>query len=187
MQLYAQLAIDSARSIDTLFNDSLMTLATELSAAQRDDLVKARDAALAAIHGFADWLEKRLPGMVAFKPMGEANYNYFLHHVLLLPLDAAQVEMLGQAELARYRALEALLPDPSLADPDPARSTNIPPDQAAFLKAYESREAEMIDFLREHKLVTLPDYLGPFQIRQLPEAFKPTSPGGFMNPPGRLR
>ncbi|HEY8848948.1 MAG TPA: DUF885 family protein, partial [Thermoanaerobaculia bacterium] len=29
-----------------------------------------------------------------------------------------------------------------------------------------------------------PDYIGPFLIRQLPEAFKPTSPGGFMNPPG---
>ena len=42
----------------------------------------------------------------------------------------------------------------------------------------------MIAFLKEHKLVTIPDYLGPFQIRQLPEAFKPTSPGGFMNPPG---
>ena len=68
--------------------------------------------------------------MVAFAPMGEANYNYYLKHVLLLPLDAVQVEMLGRAELARYRALEALLPDPSLADPNPARAKNIPPDQA---------------------------------------------------------
>src|SRR5262245_28152444 len=42
----------------------------------------------------------------------------------------------------------------------------------------------MIEFLRAQRLVTLPSYLGPFQIRQLPEAFKPTSPGGFMNPPG---
>ena len=42
----------------------------------------------------------------------------------------------------------------------------------------------MIQFLKEQKLVTLPDYLGKFEIRQLPEAFKPTSPGGFMNPPG---
>ena len=42
----------------------------------------------------------------------------------------------------------------------------------------------MINFLKEHHLVTLPDYLGPFEIRQLPDAFKPTSPGGFMNPPG---
>lgn len=184
VKLYARLAIASARSIDSLFNDSLMTLATGLSDGQHGELVKARDAALAAIHGFADQLEKRLAGMVDFKPMGEANYNYYLHRVLLLPLDAAQVEMLGRAELARYRALEALLPDPSLADPDPARSANIPPNQAEFLKAYESREAEMIAFLRERKLITLPDYLGPFQIRQLPDAFKPTSPGGFMNPPG---
>ena len=40
--------------------------------------MKARDAALAAIHGFADELEKRLPSMVDFAPMGEANYNYYL-------------------------------------------------------------------------------------------------------------
>jgi uncharacterized protein (DUF885 family) len=38
--------------------------------------------------------------------------------------------------------------------------------------------------LKEHNLLTLPECLGSFQIRQLPDAFKPTSPGGFMNPPG---
>ena len=147
--------------------------------------MKARDAALAALHGYADGLEKRLPKMVDFRADGRGELQLLPQaRPACLPLDAAQVEMLGRAELARYRALEALLPDPSLADPDPARSKNIPPDQAAFLAAYESREQEMISFLKEHKLVTIPDYLGPFQIRQLPEAFKPTSPGGFMNPPG---
>ncbi|HEX8179706.1 MAG TPA: DUF885 domain-containing protein [Pyrinomonadaceae bacterium] len=184
VKLYAQLAIDAARSIDSLFTDSLMTLARDLSAAERADLVKARDAALASIHAYADHLERGLPTMVAFAPMGTANYNYMLKHLYLLPLNAEQVEMLGQAELARYRALESLLPDPSLADPNPARAAHVPADQGAFLKAYESREQEMIDFLKTNKLVTLPAYLGPFQIRQLPDAFKPTSPGGFMNPPG---
>jgi uncharacterized protein (DUF885 family) len=184
VKLFARLAIESARAIDPLFNDSLMTLGRDLAPNERDELVKARDAALVAIHGFADRLEKRLPSMVDFAPMGAANYNYYLKHVLLLPLDAEQVAMLGRAELARYRALESLLPDPSLADPDPARSKSIPPDQESFLKAYESREQEMINFIKEHKLVTIPDYLGRFEIRQLPEAFKPTSPGGFMNPPG---
>jgi uncharacterized protein (DUF885 family) len=184
VKLFAKLAIESARSIDPLFNESMMTLARDLAPNERDALVKARDAALAAIHEFADRLEKRLPSMVDFAPMGTANYNYYLKHVLLLPLDAEQVAMLGRAELARYRALESLLPDPSLADPNPTRSKNIPPDQASFLAAYESREQEMISFLKEHKLVTIPDYLGRFEIRQLPEAFKPTSPGGFMNPPG---
>ncbi len=184
VQLFSQLAIASARAIDPLFQDSLMTLAQNLPPNEKQELVQARDQAVEAIHGFADQLEKRLPTMVAFAPMGTENYNWYLHHILLLPLDAAEVEMIGRVELAQYRAYEAWLPDPSLADPDPKRSKNIPKDQAAFLKAYESREAEMIDFLQAHHLVTLPDYLGKFEIRQLPEAFKPTSPGGFMNPPG---
>src|SRR2546423_6041806 len=161
-----------------------MALDVGLSPTEHDELIKARDAALAAAHSFADELEKRMPKMVDFAPMGEANYNYYLKHVLLLPLDAREVEMIGRVENARYRALEGLLPDPKLADPDPKRAASIPPDQESFLKAYESREAEMINFLKEHQLVTIPDYLGRFEIRQLPDAFKPTSPGGFMNPPG---
>ncbi len=184
VKLYARLAIESARTIDSLFKDSLMALDVGLPPNEHDELVKAQDAAIKAAHGYADELEKRLPKMADFAPMGEANYNYYLKHVLLLPLNAAEVEMIGRVENSRYRALEALLPDPKLADPDPSRVANIPADQQAFLKAYESREEEIIQFLRDHHLVTLPDYLGPFQIRQLPEAFKPTSPGGFMNPPG---
>ena len=184
VKLYAQLAIESARNVDSLFTDSLMTLDVGLTPAEHDDLVKSRDAAIAALHSFADELEKRLPKMVDFAPMGEANYNYYLKNVLLLPLNASEVEMIGRVELARYRALESLLSDPKLADPDPSRAPNVPADQASFLKAYESRQAEMIKFMKDHKIVTIPDYLGPFLIKQLPEAFKPTSPGGFMNPPG---
>jgi uncharacterized protein (DUF885 family) len=184
VKLYANLAIESARHADSLFNDCVKTLDVDLAPNEHDEFLKARDVAIAAAHSYADELEKRLPKMVDFAPMGETNYNYYLKHVLLLPLDAREVETIGRVENARYRALEALLPDPKLADPDPSRAANIPPDQASFLKAYESRETEMINFLKEHQLVTIPDYLGRFEIRQLPEAFKPTSPGGFMNPPG---
>ena len=185
VKLYAQLAIDSARSVDPLFKDSMMTaLARDLSKSEMDDLVAARDAAIKAIHAYADWLEKRLKTMPPFAPMGEANYNYLLKHVYLLPLDGKQVEMLGQTELARARAMESMLLDPSLADPDPNRAAVIPRDQDDFLKAYERRETEIVTFLLDNKLVTLPSYLGRFEIRQLPEAFKPTSPGGFMNAPG---
>jgi len=108
VKLYAQLAIDSARSIDSLFKDSMMTaLAKDLSTSEMNELVSARDAAIKAIHEYADWLEQRLNTMPAFAPMGESNYNYLLKHVYLLPLDAKQVEMLGQTELARSRAMES--------------------------------------------------------------------------------
>jgi len=184
VRLYAQFAIESARAIDPLYDDSLMTLAKDLPAADRDKLVAAKDGALKALHAYADWLAAHLDTMPSWKPMGEENYNYMLRHIHLLPMPAHDVDDLGKIELGRYRALEAMLADPALADPDPKRAKVIPADQQAFLAAYQSREAEMIEFLKERRLVTLPPYLGPFIIRQLPEAFKPTSPGGFMNPPG---
>src|SRR6266404_7020463 len=114
VKLYAQLAIQSARSIDPLLNKSLMALDVDLSPNEHEELVRARDAALAALHSYGDELEKRVPKMVDFTPMGEVNYNYYLKHVLLLPLNASEVEIIGRAELARYRALEALLPDSKL-------------------------------------------------------------------------
>jgi uncharacterized protein (DUF885 family) len=184
VHLYAELAIESARSIDPLFTDSVEPLRHALPEAERGDFDKARDAAIRSVHDFADWLEKRLPSMPQWKPMGETNYNYMLRHILLLPLDAHDLAHLGEVELVRYRAMEAMLPDPSLADPDPKRAASIPADQQAFLAAYQSRLDNIVSFLREKQLVTIPDYVGPFLIRQLPEAFKPTSPGGFMNPPG---
>jgi uncharacterized protein (DUF885 family) len=184
VRLYAELAIESARGIDPLFTQSLMTLTDELSPAEREEFVQKRDQALKSIHGFADDLEARLGGMPAFSPMGIDNYNYLLHHVYLLPINATQLAMLGEAELARYSGLEALLPNPAMANPDPSRSKRIPRDQEEFLAAYESRLKDILEFLKAQNLITIPSYVGDFHIRKLPEAFKPTSPGGFMNPPG---
>ena len=184
VRLYAQLAAESARAIDPLFNESLAPLVRDLSPDEMQAYEAARDAAIKSLHAYADWLEAKEPSMKAWVPMGADNYNYMLHHLLLLPMDSRDVAHLGEVELTRYRAMEAMLPDPSLADPDPKRVANIPADQQAFLAAYQSREDEMIRFLKEKRLVTIPDYVGPFLIRQLPDAFKPTSPGGFMNPPG---
>jgi uncharacterized protein (DUF885 family) len=184
VKLYATLAIEAAREGDDLYTTSLMTLADQLSSSERRRLIKAREAALAALHGYADWLSAGLGAMPDWQPMGEASYNYLLKHVLLLPFDAHDVAHLGEVELARYRALEAMLKDPNLASPDPARAKHLPKDQAEFLAAYESRLKEIVDFLQTNRLVTIPSYIGQFQIRQLPEAFKPTAPGGFMNPPG---
>jgi uncharacterized protein (DUF885 family) len=184
VRLYAQLAIEAARGGDDLYMVSLMTLTDRMPSSERGRLIKARDAAIKALHDYADWLSVRQAQMSDWQPMGENNYNYLLKHILLLPMDARDVEHLGEVELTRYRALEALLKDPALASPDPARAKHVPKDQAEFLAAYEARLKEIIDFLQANRLVTIPSYLGRFTIRQLPEAFKPTSPGGFMNPPG---
>jgi uncharacterized protein (DUF885 family) len=184
VKLYASLAIDAARGGDELYTESLMTLAAGMSPAERKRLDAARDGAIKALHDYADWLQAGLPKMPDWQPMGEAQYSYLLRHVLLLPFDARDVAHLGEVELARYRALEAMLKDPNLASPDPHRAAHIPKDQAEFLATYQSRLQEVVAFLKTNRLVTIPDYVGAFEIRELPAAFKPTSPGGFMNPPG---
>jgi uncharacterized protein (DUF885 family) len=184
VKLYATLASEAARGGDDLYTVSLMTLAADLSAAERQRLGMARDRALEALHQYADWLDAGLTKMPDWQPMGEANYNYLLKRVLLLPFDARDVAHLGEVELTRYRALEALLRDPGLASPDPSRAKHVPKDEAEFLATYQSRLKEIVEFLQANRLVTIPTYIGRFQIRQLPEAFKPTAPGGFMNPPG---
>jgi uncharacterized protein (DUF885 family) len=184
VKLYALLAIEAARGGDDLYTVSLMTLADGLSPAEQPRFVKARDGAVKALHEYADWLNAALGKMPDWRPMGEASYGYLLNRVLLLPIDAHDVAHLGEVELVRYRALEAMLRDPGLASPDPARAKHIPKDEAEFLATYESRLKEIVAFLRANRLVTIPPYMGSFRIRELPEAFKPTSPGGFMISPG---
>jgi hypothetical protein len=166
VKLYAQLAIDSARSVDPLFKDSMMTrLAKGLS--------KVRDGRPRHRARCGDQSDSRVRGLAreaseddaAVRADGRSELQLLLKHVYLLPLDGKQVEMLGQTELARARAMESMLLDPSLADPDPSRAAVIPADQDDFLKAYERRETEIVTFLQDNKLVTLPSYLGRFEIR----------------------
>jgi hypothetical protein len=78
VKLYASLAIEAARGGDDLYTASLMTLADDLSPAERARLVKARDAAIKSLHEYADWLDAGLSKMPAGQPMGEASYNYLL-------------------------------------------------------------------------------------------------------------
>ena len=78
-----------ARDIDPLFNESLMTL-DEGSAPKRTRRFGEVARCRARCHS---WVRRSIgetaAAMVDFAPMGEANYNYYLKHVLLLPLDAA--------------------------------------------------------------------------------------------------
>ncbi|MBI3448912.1 MAG: DUF885 domain-containing protein [Acidobacteria bacterium] len=192
--ILASFAVQSVAGIGPLFTESLMALAeTEsrnprspaLTAAEREDLVRARDAALAALRSFAAKIEARRPSMSAPLAVGKAAYNRMLSRVLLLPVDADFVASLGQIELARAKAMESWLPDPNLADVKVSTSgASVPKSQAEFLARYEARTADLLAHIRKRDLFTVPSNIGAFRILELPAAFKPTSPGGFMNPPG---
>ena len=185
VQLLARLAWQSIDGIGPLFNDSLGLLLAELGEEDRAALVTSRDSALAALRGFGEWLKASEGSFKAPLAMGRENYNAMLRDIYLLPLDADQLVTLGRAELARAKAMEAWLPDPSLADtlrhPD---AGPLPSNRAQFLSDYEARTSTLMDYLARREILTVPNYIGPFRIVELPAAFRPTSPGGFMNAPG---
>jgi len=68
VRLYAQLASESARAIDPLFNESLAPLARDLSGDEQRQFQSARDTAILAMHAYADWLDAKMPSMKSWRP-----------------------------------------------------------------------------------------------------------------------
>lgn len=183
--LLARLATQAAEGAGPLFHESLGILVEAMDERERRDLEAARREALAALRGFASWLRARESSLKAPLAIGRESYEEMLREIYLLPFDASQLVTLGQVELARTRALEAWLPDPGLADTlAPPSGTPLPADAREYLERYEARTADLMDHLERREILTVPAYIGPFRIQELPAAFRPTSPGGFMNPPG---
>ena len=179
--LYADLAAESVEAAGPLFNQSLEALAEGTPEPDVRAMHEARETALKALADFAAYLKQRRPSMKNDFAMGKEAYARWLSRVDLLPLDADQVVALGEAELARARATQAWL---AVAAAKASRPKKPPRDQEEFLRSYEANTAGIVRFLKERDILTVSESIGPFYCRQLPEAFKPTSPGGFMNPPG---
>jgi uncharacterized protein (DUF885 family) len=178
--LYAGLAAEAADGAGALFGEALDTILETAPANEAAAVRRARDGALAALEEFASWLRARQASMPEGFAMGRENYARYLSRVLLLPLTPDEVVAIGEAELARSRATQAWCAAAAEGFPGP-----VPPrDQDEFLRAYEAHTDGIVRFLREREILTVPADVGPFYCRPLPEAFGPTSPGGFMYPPG---
>ncbi|MBV9720204.1 MAG: DUF885 domain-containing protein [Candidatus Eremiobacteraeota bacterium] len=181
---FAEIASEDIRDGDSLYTTTLDEVARDTSEGTRRDLAQARSVALTALHSYRAWLDTN---MTRFRPggfaVGRKEYQWYLTRVLMLPYDANQVAAIGRLELARDRALETweAARDAVLASPSPAPTFA---SKAAFLSYYERSLAKLIAFINLHQIVTIPPYIGPFHIVEVPKALAATYPGGFMNPPG---
>jgi uncharacterized protein (DUF885 family) len=181
---FAQIASEDIRDGDSLYTTTLNELARDVSPKTRSELTQAQGVALRGLHGYRAWLDANTGRFHAGGfAVGRKKYDWFLRRILMLPYDSSQVAAIGRLELARDRALEmweasrdAALPSPS---PPPTFAS-----KAAFLSFYEQSLSKLIAFINAHQIVTIPGYIGPFHIVEVPKALAATYPGGFMNPPG---
>jgi uncharacterized protein (DUF885 family) len=183
---FARIASEDIRDGDSLYTTTLTEAARGTSPETQQALTQAQSVALTALHAYRAWLDGHMSGFHAGGfAVGRREYDWFLRRVLMLPYDSSQVAAIGRTELARDRALEmweagrdAQLPSPS---PAPTFAT-----KAEFLAYYEQSLTKLIAFLNSHQIVTIPSYIGPFHIVEVPKALAATYPGGFMNPPSML-
>ncbi len=180
---FAQIASEDIRDGDSLYTTSVNEVARDASPATRRELADAQSVALTALHAYRSWLDAHManfhPGGFA---VGRKQYDWYLRRVLLLPYDSGEVAEIGRLELARDRALEMWEAARDAREPVPSPAPTFA-SKAAFLSYYEQSLAKIVSFINSHQIVTIPPYIGPFHIVEVPKALAATYPGGFMNPP----
>lgn len=129
-------------------------LAGRLPSTDRE-LTEANHAALEAARAYRDWLSRSLPTMREPAGFGLTHYEWYLRHVRLIPMTVAQVQLIGDRELARGKTLLAI---------ERHRNAGLPeltPASTADDHERRTRDAEQLirEFITTRKLISIPDYI----------------------------
>ena len=138
---------------------------------QRTRLAKSVSTATKALQKYSKWLQSRLDTMQTAFAMGPHAYQWFLINVALIPYTADELLAQGQQAWSRSVAWDVI---------EQNRNRDVPPlslfqnseqqKQASFLKENEIRA-----FLESRDLMTVPDWLGHYRNRPLPDYLAPLS------------
>ena len=148
--------------------------------------IKVRDATVTAIAQLKQYIDAHVSAWPENYAMGRQAYDRMLKEEQLLPFDAADVQRIGDDELAHGWAEEAWLLDLSrrrgvaLGAPS---GGGLAPGGAALVGYYRERIAELRQFVTDEEVVTIPAWLGSMQITETPAFLQPVYPGASMNPP----
>jgi len=118
---------------------------------------KALDGARSATLEFADWLERQIPLKTGPSGIGKENYNWYLRHVLLVPMTWDDEVMLLKRELGRaYTSLALERHHNRALPPLPAASSPEEYDRLA-----ERSVGNLMEFLRTNEIMTIRGYMEP--------------------------
>jgi uncharacterized protein (DUF885 family) len=172
-----------------LFNGALTDAAKSQFGEQSADFgrfVRARDAALAAIAATKRHIDAHVGAWPENFAMGRQAYERMLRDEQLLPYSTDDLVRMGQMELEHGWAEEAWLSALSQHDKvpfGPASGGGLAPSGPELVSYYADRIAELRQFITDHQVVTIPDWLGVMKIEPTPMFMRPLSPGASMHPP----
>jgi len=147
--------------------DDFLARARKAQPALVAEIVKARAAAI----DFQGWLKAGRPAMTASAGVGEANFNWYLKQVKLLPYTADQLLVLGARETDRLWSIHALEEHRNRKLPVIA----LPTTEAEYLARRDETDRRIRDFLIREDIISVPADIGPLYVN-VPWIVRPTGP-----------
>jgi uncharacterized protein (DUF885 family) len=148
--------------------------------------VQARDATLAAIARSKAYIDANAAGWPENFAMGRPAYDAMLRDEQLLPFDADDIERMARDELAHGWAVQTWvehLATERNTPIGPSTGGGLAPGGTALVDYYRRRIAQLRDFVAQHHVVDVPDWLGEIDVVETPKFLQPVSPGASMNAP----
>lgn len=134
---------------------------------EQPELLPDIETAQQAVQAFRQWIEEQRSGWTAAAGVGEADFDWYLKHVKLMPWTSSEIVVLGQRELDRLWSLLAL---------EQHRNRNLPIlEPAVDAEDYQARidaaDLRIREFLAEQEIITVPADIGvldtnvPWKVR----------------------
>ncbi len=118
-----------------------------------------------ALEKFRRHLEQILPSLPNETALGREAYVYFLRNVALMPYSPEELLAMARQEWNRAVAFEAY---------EKERDKNVPPLKMAgnideWVADAAARELQVRNFLKEHGVLTVPDWVQHYTLRAVPD------------------
>jgi len=158
----------------------------QLSAAEFGQFTDARDATLREIAREKAYIDAHVGKWSENYVIGRNAYDAMLRDEFLLPYSAATIEPMATDELAHGWATSywmrhnARLRNVALGA---SSGGGLAPGGAALIAYYRTQIDYLRDFVTNHKVITVPAWLGHIEVVETPKFLQPVSPGASMNPP----
>jgi uncharacterized protein (DUF885 family) len=185
--LYGVTGAEELAGAPSLFGGPLTDAAKDQLPADRfAAFVKARDATLAAIEQAKKNIDEHAASWPENYAIGRAAYDALLHDEQLLPFNADDIERMGRDELAHGWAVQIWMEQLAAERGTPIGAESgggLAPGGAALVDYYRARIAHLQEFVTQHHVVDVPEWLGQAIVTETPKFMQPVSPGASMFSP----
>lgn len=167
---FVKAAIESLTDVRTQLR-SMVADMEHVTTLRNSELTSAALAAADSLEGFRTWLGELLPRCPRDFAIGRTAYVFYLHKVALLPYSPEELLAVGRQETARARAF---------LEYETKRNRSLPaipllPNTEAWAAKEAEDEAAIREFLRQKKILTVPDWVQHYRFQAMPAYVKDLS------------